>query len=1217
MAFPTSSRLLTAAAFSAALLLPSCGGGGGSGSGSGTSGTSGNFALLSSNLGDGVTWELNRLMEFEFNNPIDPDSVSFSTVRFTSPDVNQPVTGSFEIKADGTGRTLVFRPHCPSSQSNDNGSFVPGGHEYRLTVASSAKFGAAVLRDKKGRPLTQGFTRTFYSPEAAGSDLFVDYVEGPLALDDDNPIEWPAGLNLFSDPDGFIRINFNQAIDARPSNLNQKNLYVLYADGEVGSANENVFPETNRLPGRLSVADNCGLDGSTVNFEVAGILPTNRKLKVVIKREFSDIAGQENAADLATPIYTVPTLAEYFDDNTVAWGTIEVADEYSDDFSSSADLDLSSGLPLPAAEYSDGFVQASFDFPGEFTTQDFLLNTGYSEIFTNSQTFFTDSNNTTFTVQNGVLNVRNFTIESGSELRGRGENPLIIYATGEVRIDGRLNVSGNNAVWPTGLNSPQRPEGGAKGECGGGDGGTSSQEVFQETYRGSSGNGGFNFSGQGGQGGESGFNQSAGTSSSYNQESINNIAGGGGGGTFAITPSVSPHWYRWTADDKMPEIDRNYLADHVLFWDTATDPNLAGTRYPYVAYGGEDGTRGSSWNCSEPNPDNNPVGIYGMEDEKVDIVLWYADGTPCDGQRGANGGPSQRLEDPWDDALNEPNPLSNDPLMTTAIDPYNPDGRINGHPTDGPDGGKAGPTIFSNDGSTSNDFWGTRINADGSVTVGELLVPWAGSGGGASGDMVLYNRNGTEPLPTVFPEPNFPNGRITKYRKGAPGGGGGGQVQVLAIGDITIGGAGEIWARGGNGVGGESIGWTYGQISGSGGGSGGHIVLSTASKLDISAIDLLDGSAKGDTNVTVENGVGYEIPISDAFFSEAISAVGGRRGWAMSRVQQCEWLGKPLDEDGNGTYAIGRGGAGSNGIVQIHVPNPATDIVWPASRDAEIRNYIHNGNLNNDADIDNVEEMLRIFAAPQPVVLVPLFSAESMFRSRWVDTGLADLRQPATGTGVDFPDYASSLISIAGFDTADGTVNVTNEIVDALPAVVTGATSSLSLFDFEAGIGNATAAFAGQEHFLRSPSLLLGYVFRPNVSSATAVEVVSASYDRDRDVLTLLTEPRDGAMAGAGGVTWSLSPRFFRFATNGASDVLPDSTAVRIEFQGAEESGPGTNVPGVPFPGPNSWTSNLADLEGYRFIRYQVVFDIDAQGTGVDLTSPRPLMRYVKIPFTW
>ena len=50
---------------------------------------------------------------------------------------------------------------------------------------------------------------------------------------------------------------------------------------------------------------------------------------------------------------------------------------------------------------------------------------------------------------------------------------------------------------------------------------------------------------------------------------------------------------------------------------------------------------------------------------------------------------------------------------------------------------------------------------------------------------------------------------------------------------------------------------------------------------------------------------------------------------------------------------------------------------------------------------------------------------------------------------------------------------------------------------------------------------------------------------------------------------------------------------------------------------PNSWTSNLADLEGYRFIRYQVIFDIDAQSSGVNLTSPRPLMNYVKLPFTW
>lgn len=1215
MAFPTSSRLLTAAVFSCALLLPACGGGGGGGgTKSGGSQPSGNFGLVSSNLGNGVSWELNRLMEFEFNNRVDPDSVSFSTLRFTSPDVNQPVTGSFEIKPDGTGRTLVFRPHCPTSPSNDNGSFVPGGHRYMLTVASSTKFGADVLRDTDGRPLSQGFSREFFSPESSGQGLFVDYSDGPLTLDPSKPIEWPNGLNLYADPDAFIRINFNQAIDARPGNLNQDNIYVLYADGEIGTGAEDSFPETNRLPGVLSVGDNCGSDGATVVFEVSGILPANRKLKMVIKREFSDIAGQQNAADLTPDVHAVPTLAEYFDDSSVAWGSTEVVDEYSDDFTSTSRLDIAGGLPLPSAEIGDGFAQASFDFPGEFTTQDFLLNTGYSEIFTTSQTFFTDSNNTTFTVQNGVLNCRDFTIDAGSELRGRGDNPLIIYATGTVRIDGRLNVNGNHAVWPTGLNSPQRPEGGAKGECGGGDGGTSSQEVFQETYRGSSGNGGFNFSGQGGQGGESGFNQSRNSTSPYAKESINNLAGGGGGGTFAITASVSPHWPRWTKDDKMPDVDKNFEPDHILFYNTATDPNLSGQRYPYVAYGGEDGARGSSWNCLETDPDH-PTGIYGMEDERVDIILWYADGTPADGARGTSA-PLTRVSVPWSDPLNEPNPLSNDPAETTFIDPFNENGRMVGHPTDGPDGGKAGPTIFSNDGVTANDFWGTRINADGSVTQGELLVPWAGSGGGASGDMVVYNRDGSEPLPTVFPEPNFPNGRITKYRKGAPGGGGGGQVQILAIGDIIIGATGKVWAKGGNGIGGESIGWTYGQVSGSGSGSGGHIILSTASKLDLSAIDILDGSAKGDTQATAENGDAYTLPITDAWFSEAIVAIGGRRGWAMSQIQSVDWATKSGD-DGNDTYAVGRGGAGSNGIVQIHVPNIATDIIWPSARDTEIRTYIHNGNLNNDADIDKLEEMLRIFAAPTPVALVPLFSAQSMFRSKWVDTGLADLRQPATGKGVDYPDYASSVLGMQGFDTGDGSIDATNEVVDKLPAIVTGVSTSLTLYDFEVQISNASAAFAGHEHFLRTPKILLGYIFQPNVSAALAVEVVSASYDADADVLTMLTESRDGAMSGAGGNSWSLRPRFFRVATNGVNDLLPTTTEVRVQFQGAEESAPGSNVPGTPFPGTNTWTSNLADLEGYRFIRYQVVFDIDAQSGGVDLSSPRPLINYIKLPFTW
>jgi len=508
------------------------------------------------------------------------------------------------------------------------------------------------------------------------------------------------------------------------------------------------------------------------------------------------------------------------------------------------------------------------------------------------------------------------------------------------------------------------------------------------------------------------------------------------------------------------------------------------------------------------------------------------------------------------------------------------------------------------------------------VTIGELLVPWAGAGGGASGDMVIYRRGTNDtPIVDLYPDPNFPNGSIDVCRKGAPGGGGGGQLQILAIGNIKLGVEAMILAEGGNGWGGESIGWTYGQISGSGGGSGGHIILSTASKLDLSELDPTDNEPvddSGDTNFSLADGTRYEIPLAGVYFAEAVRAVGGRRGWAMSRVQKILHQGWGTEfEDGNDTYAIGRGGAGGNGVVQVHVPNPAEDIIWPNTADTLMLDYIHNGDVvGNPADIDRVEEMLRILMAPSPFVLVPLFSARSMFQSKWVDTGLAELRQPNVG-GVDFPNYASSVLAMDGFSALDGLVTVNNETVVPLAPLVTGAQSGLSLFQFEARISGASAAFSSQDHFLNNPNLLINHSIEPSAGSGLTYSIVSATYDSASDVMTLLTDPLDGSMAGGAGSSWNLRPRFFRLATSGSSDFLPDSATVTIQFQGAEESAPGSNEPGTPLPSATSWTSDLSTLEGSRFIRYQVLFDIGAGGSAVNLQSPRPSLEYIKVPFTW
>ncbi len=724
---------------------------------------------------------------------------------------------------------------------------------------------------------------------------------------------------------------------------------------------------------------------------------------------------------------------------------------------------------------------------------------------------------------------------AGSEVRGVGENPLVIYASGDVVLEGVINVSGHHAQWPTGLGSPNRAEGGAAGECGGGRGGTSSQQTDRETLRGSSGQGAWGFEGAGGQGGEGGLNQQEFVNNTNDtKEIVCNTAAGGGGGTFTLTENVAIYWPRWTQEDRMEAIDRNYSMDHNLGWNSATDPRLPGPRFVYTVRGGEAGVRGSSWGSAETDP-TRPNGVYGLEDLQVDLLFDPETGLSQDGHKdGNNQTINERFSTAWDDPINQPNPLSNDILggQTLVADQENLHPRLLGHPTRGADGGFGGPTVFSTDGSTSNDFWGVRVNNDGSVTKGELLAPWAGAGGGASGDMILYNRGdgGNDPVVESFPDPAFPNGTIFAYRKGAPGGGGGGQIMIFALGDIAVGAEAQVLAKGGNGVGGESMGWTRRQVSGSGGGSGGHIVIGTASKLDLSAVEVTNGNQAGDLDWTIQNDGYYELPISGAYFSEVFVAVGGRRGWAMSEVNNTDLDGDgDTDWDGNDTYAIGRGGAGGNGLIQIHVSNPAANILWPNAVQEEVENYLHHDDPgNNPADMDRVEEVLRIFAAPQPYALVPTFSSQSMVRSKWVDTGVAEIRQPDTGSGVDYPNYANPVFRLRGIHPQTGLVETDGGMVSELLALVSGATSGLVMHDFEVHIPNASQKFQQHSHLLYQPTLLHGYSFLPDKRRSQGRTVVGAAFNQSTDTLILLTDPADGEVPVGAGTDWALQPHFFR-----------------------------------------------------------------------------------------
>jgi hypothetical protein len=1136
----------------------------------------GAFTVVSVNILEGQTWALNRPIRIKFNHAVDFSSVSLQAVSFRSTDLfGSPVTGQFEIDpADDT--TLIFNPACPTNEAQDNGAFVPGAINYVLEIPIATE-SVSVLRDIDGRLLSLGLQRSFTTRPS--SQPFDDFVPGaPVVVDPANDVSFPTGVNFWANNEGDISVRFNQSIDARSTNLNSDRLLVLYSNSEIGASGENDYDSTNKVPGEWVLIENCSNAGSLVEFHITGVMPINRNLAIKMTPSFTDIVGQSNTATTTLATHQVPRLSDVYGTNIGTWlDANETVDEFTDSFDDQNYLDLDQQLPLPLAIVSEGFVAASFDYPGTYVSEDknfHIDDSAPRDIYTDSSTPFSDSDNKVHIPQSGVLNVHDFTIDFGATLRGRGLNPLVIYATGTVTINGEINVSGNNAVWPSGLNSPQFIEGGALGECGGGQGGDASQIGLAETPRAESGDGPFGVEGIGGQGGEGIFNGRT-ASTGIAGQTARSAAGGGGGG-FALTENQSVLWPSWkTAGNWAPSYFTYAGPDHKISRHTMA-VGINGI------FGSEAGVRGVS--AGSLLPGGWGVGIpFGMEDATQDSFV--------------------------NEVIGSTNAPDYDPPWTTgATPPFN-----FGHPTQGADPGAGGQAIFANDNDLTNDFYGTRLMLDGSVRQGELLAPWAGSGGGGSGDSMMINvwdadgdgDAGNDPVESFYPVVPFArfqgstgNGWYA-YQKGAGGGGGGGQLIIMSIGMIVIGNNAEIKANGGIGYSGESLIYTNQGVSGSGGGSGGHIILHSSAGVDLSAVSIGSATSSAQIGNLTDNGV--------------VQAFGGRRG-------QCggEWT-SPSSLGGTGTYAFGRGGAGANGVIQIHVPDPEEDIIWHPSAATGIAAYFAETPLS-ETSTDRVEEILAHVSFPQSYALIPFYSASSMVASEWIDTGVAELRLQDPNSYPDWANGNAELMRFAGID-ADGKVNRqgNQQRVGQLNPIVGGPVDNVEIDLYEMIISDASTVFGNQTQFLRLPELLLGYDIYPNASGSSAFEIVDVVYDNVEDKITLSTPNSDGGMIFVitPGGNWSIVPKFFRIDANGVKNKLPSSSEIYFQFQGADESAPGTNTPGTPFGGSNAWPSDLSLLEGKRFLRYRIRFDADAQNSGIDLSTPLTVISYIKIPYVF
>ncbi len=97
------------------------------------------------------------------------------------------------------------------------------------------------------------------------------------------------------------------------------------------------------------------------------------------------------------------------------------------------------------------------------------------------------------------------------------------------------------------------------------------------------------------------------------------------------------------------------------------------------------------------------------------------------------------------------------------------------------------------------------------------------------------------------------------------------------------------------------------------------------------------------------------------------------------------------------------------------------------------------------------------------------------------------------------------------------------------------------------------------------------------------------------------------------GDTAALIPRFFRVSTEGTLDSYPSSAEITIRFQGA----PANSLGQPDEASASAFTTNIATLNTttFKFIRFQVEFDIQADGGSLSPATPLPALEFLRIPF--
>ena len=558
-------KLITALVVASPIaLLLACSGSGG---GSTDTGTSSGFQLTKISVLNDSIWEINRPIELTFNQAVDFTTVSFNSINIQTQG-GMPASGAFFLKgldADQDGvvetvdpRVVVFQPTCPTLDDLSDAGLQPGGVDYVLSVPGRTSGGVNTVHSATGKELRDSQTRFFTTPSSNDPrDVYLDPLLGapdPVVRavgsveENASHIEYgvaggrvyfefdaasqthvlseagfEAPLNLYRDPATRVAVMlyFNQPVDPSSENINPSRLTLQFADPE---------GEWQPLDTRVELVSNCSGTGALVRLEPRGILPAMSRFRVKVGEAFSDLVGETNHLALVD-FGEAPTA-------TVHYGSLtppdDEADEIHEGFAIGGDLpgsleDAEALFDAPKAVWKEDRLVMAYNFEGSGGPGgnfDWVIRAGQTFVFDTSFTSIVGGPGglptTTQNTADGFVEVRDLIVEAGAYLRVQGPNPMTVSATGTVRIDGTIDVSGFNAKDVSSLNTGSQPEVGGAGAASGGKGGTASWVTNNSTPRGGTGWGPDNLLNGGGIGGESGYEPT---------DKQLRRPGGGGGGT--------------------------------------------------------------------------------------------------------------------------------------------------------------------------------------------------------------------------------------------------------------------------------------------------------------------------------------------------------------------------------------------------------------------------------------------------------------------------------------------------------------------------------------------------------------------------------------------------------------------------------------------------------------------------------------------------------------